>query len=335
MRQDIESLRTMQEQQITSSPQRITSTAATSSALNTDTAQNTTPESVYTGMEQEMREEIERLRRERKKLMDTGNELRSALLKAQVKDAEETHEYLENIREENVGTVYQWIRGQDEPRGRQNRSRSRSAGRDDYFSHLRDPRRAVHGQQVLMEEEDISSLEEKESFRDVEGDVFPATNAADDSAQDVIEDGIVEEKRAFGNKPITALRRRQENPMAVIGNAISSRVTQRGGIYPATRPLSSAGPPRPHTADSAKFVVHKAPSGGYTDETPSTISRNNSSLPRTNSNRATAGQMQALEKLKQNQLKLKQNAEMKAEEEIRQIRSKVVNYADLKSREGN
>lgn len=71
---------------------------------------------------EEKMQEINRLKMEKKKLMDTGNELRSVLLKMQHQDVIETHNALERVREENVDSVYHWIRG--------------AATADEYFSHL-------------------------------------------------------------------------------------------------------------------------------------------------------------------------------------------------------
>lgn len=405
MRQDIENLRTVQEH--FQSPPRVKETATTAGAdatdvkatavpaaaaatpppppPNTTTAPSTTTTTpgapvVMSETEHEMREEIERLKRERKKLMDTGNELRSALLKAQVKESEETQEYLEHLRDENVGTVYQWIRGRPEAAsGRdRSRSRSRSVGRDDYFNHLRDPPTRPRPErffQMMDDDHDTWNDEQEDHQQQHQEDVRRGSDSRYDET--AVEDLSMED--AYGsapssyaaldmrrppsaaaavtvtaaprrlpidtNKPQTAIRRRLEDPMAVVGNAVpASRAAPRSGIYPATRPLS-AGPNRSESSTQGTrhptnaFVVHKVPPGGYVTTTheprSTTLGRSTTTTStaanRSATTRSTPGQEQALERLRKKQ----QTAEERIEEEIRLAKSKVVNYAALKSRDEN
>lgn len=357
MRQDIESLRTMQEQQLAQSPTRIASNVKGVNDKADDESSNKvsgSPQQVDELL-REKEVEIERLRKERKKLMDTGNELRSALLKAQARDLEETHESLENIREENLGTVYQWIRNQDGDFAPQDRSRSRSRRRDDYFSHLRDDntRPQQRYKQELVHpyydhasaDDEVSSLDGNKNYaeRKMNNNFF--SGAGDEFVYDTQDTDTGSHSRGTNNnKPVTAIRRRQEDPMAVIGNAVPARGAPRSGIYPATRTLSApteanrAGISMMDTAANRQtFVVHKVTPGGYLENSSQANKtsggvRSANIPPRSNSNRTTPGQTQALERLKQNQVKQRQS-DLKAEEDLRIAKSRVTNYADLKNRE--
>lgn len=55
------------------------------------------------------KEEIQRLRSERKKLMENGNEMRSALMKLKQQQLFETRDAIEDMREQNVNTIYHWM----------------------------------------------------------------------------------------------------------------------------------------------------------------------------------------------------------------------------------
>jgi hypothetical protein len=311
MRQDIEDLRTMQEKQSAITPQKLTS--ASVPIADNDTAARDTVSNME-GALREKQEEIERLKNERKKLMDTGNELRSALFKVQAKELEDTQETLEKLRDENLGTVYHWIRDGVAD----HRSTSQSKIRNDYFSHLRDP---VNNYEppYRKDRDDVSSLEDI-GYPDVRQK--PGAPMEDEISYDASESATPMDK------PATAIRRRNEVAISVIGNAITSRSVPKSSYYPATRHLSS-------DEERRGFIVHKVPPGGHLEDSSGATKQSNrmsSFPPRSNSHRTTPGQTSALERLKQNQNKQKLSA-MKVEEDIRLAKSRVVNYAELKNKE--
>lgn len=292
---------------------------------------------------------IARLKLERKKLMDTGNELRSALLKAQHQNVVETQQSLEQLREENLGAVFQWIQGEND-RGR---GRSRSGG-PDYFSHLRGTSREHSSAgNVRIPSTKPQHLSGYESKRRLESDEEYDEGGDNQDENDHYQDSGYEEAPS-PRRPVSSrqknhsheapFRTRQEDDIAVVGNAVSSskgnqrRNVPQSATVASDNDYSSSASSRP--AGQQQFVVRQAPfssrnassgsrDAGYVDGHGKRKGVPNPPVPVANTNRTTLSQAQALQKLKLNQQRQKQRQEEQQEEAIAQAKSRVPNYAQM------